>query len=333
MAVTSFSYASISDLQNYFNEYASFDKKTPVRNWHTTDVNNMYQSNDTGLISLFFFDGIEGTSLSDDPNADYEFNYSSSTNSVQVFHSSKDPNDMIVEAGEDFTDFINQQLVNASLELNSYLDARFPTPLPKNTQISESATSGVTSEYDPLIIKMTCYICASNLIRSKSPMDERADYYMNMVTNTEGTGFADRLSKGEYKLSFEVDKKDDVGSIRKITQTGTMQLVETSGEFVGGNNGYDLIRITCTDAGAYGVAKCKVEYYGSDKLFGSETTGHIVSGTLDSWSGLGGLAVRFSGASMSVSDQWEIECFSAERQLSNPIGGGTITMVRGGMTR
>ena len=333
MAVTSFKYASISDLQNYFNEYADFDKKTPVRNWHTTAVTNMYQSNDTGLISLLFFDGIEGTSVSDDPNANYEFNYSSSTNSVQVFHSSKDPNDMVVEAGEDFTDFINQQLVNASLELHNYLDARFPTPFPKNTQISEAAGSGLTAEYDPLVIKLVCYICASNLIRSKSPMDERADYYMNLVTNIDGNGFADRLSKGEYKLSFEVDKKDDVGSIRKITQSGTMQLVETSGEFFGGNNGYDLLRITCTTGGAYGVAKCKVEYYGNDKLFGQESTDNIVTGTLDRWSGLGGLAVRFQGASMSVNDQWEIECFSGERQISNPEGGGSITLVRGGMIR
>ena len=165
-------------------------------------------------------------------------------------------------------------------------------------------------------------------------MDERADYYMNLVTNIDGNGFADRLSKGEYKLSFEVDKKDDVGSIRKISQTGTMQLVESDGEFFGGKNGYDLLRITCTTAGAYGVAKCKVEYYGNDKLFGQESTDNIVTGGLDGWSGLGGLKVRFQGSAMvagGTPDQWEIEVFSGERQITNPQGGGSITLVRGGM--
>ena len=121
------------------------------------------------------------------------------------------------------------------------------------------------------------------------------------------------------------------GNKNRALDLGTMQLVESDGEFFGGKNGYDLLRITCTTAGAYGVAKCKVEYYGSDKLFGSESTDNIVTGGLDGWSGLGGLKVRFQGASMSEDDQWEIEVFSGERQITNAIGGGSIALVRGGM--
>ena len=79
------------------------------------------------------------------------------------------------------------------------------------------------------------------------------------------------------------------------------------------------MRITCTTLGAYGVAKCKVEYYGSDKLFGSETTDNIVTGGIDYWSGLGGIGVRFQGAAMAVNDQWEIEVYSEGMEETNSV--------------
>ena len=163
------------------------------------------------------------------------------------------------------------------------------------------------------------------MIRSKDPTSEEADYYYNLVTNAELTGITDRLNKGEWKLSFEVDDKDSQGSIRKITQVGTMQLVETASQYYG--QPYDVLRITCTTGGAYGTAKCSVDYYGDDKLFGSQTTNNIVTGGLDSWGGLGGVRVRFQGASMTADDQWEIEVASETRKISNA-STGTIKLSR-----
>ena len=80
-----FRYANQSDLEMYFSEYHNFDTKHQLFGFKTTDTSNQYQSFNTGLITMLYFDGIEGTSVSDDPNADYEFNYSESTDSVQVF--------------------------------------------------------------------------------------------------------------------------------------------------------------------------------------------------------------------------------------------------------
>ena len=331
MAVTSFKYASISDLSNYFNKMGDFDSKIQI--FPTLTSGNLHLFRDCGYVDTLFINGEEqaaaqGTSGAVDSNG--EWFYNSATNQVEYYnsnYSSTTIHNQIFEAGKDFTDYLNQQLVNASMELNNLLDARYPTPLPKNTQISESASSGLTSEYDALIIKATCYICASNLIRSKDPMSEEADYYYNLVTNADKTGITDRLNIGEFKLSFEVDNKDSQGSIRKITQTGTMQLVETAGQYYG--EAYDLIRITCTTLGAYGVAKCKVEYYGDNKLFGSESTDNIVTGGLDDWAGLGGIRVRFQGAAMAEDDQWEIPVVSETRKISNA-STGTIQLSRKG---
>ena len=329
MAVTSFKYAGISDLTAYFNQADSFDSKRQLFPTETSGSNHFFR--DSGYVDSFFVNGSEQASPQadfDNVNGDGQWCYRSDNNDLKYqnsTYSSTTINNQIFEAGKDFTDFLNQQLTNASMELNNLLDARYPTPLPKNTQISESAASGLTSEYDAVIVKATCYICASNLIRSKDPTSEEADYYYNLVTNAELTGITDRLNKGEWKLSFEVDDKDSQGSIRKITQVGTMQLVETAGQYYG--QPYDVLRITCTTGGAYGTAKCSVDYYGDDKLFGSQTTNNIVTGGLDSWGGLGGVRVRFQGASMTADDQWEIEVASETRKISNA-STGTIKLSR-----
>ena len=323
MAVTSFKYASISDLSNYFNKMGDFDSKIQI--FPTLTSGNLHLFRDCGYVDTLFINGEEqaaaqGTSGAVDSNG--EWFYNSATNQVEYYnsnYSSTTIHNQIFEAGKDFTDYLNQQLVNASMELNNLLDARFQMPLPKSTQVKEGAASGLTPEYDPVIIKSTCYICAANLIRSKDPMSEEAQFYMDMVSNAENTGLVDKINDGKIKLSFEIDNKDSQGSIREITRAGTMYLVETEGEFFGGRNGYDLIRVTCTSAGAYGVAKCKVEYYGNDKLFGSETTDNIVTGGLDDWGALGGLKLRFQGASMSVDDQWEIEVYSEHLEETNTV--------------
>jgi len=323
MAVTSFKYASQSDLANYFNKMGDFDSKIQI--FPTLTSGNLHLFRDCGYVDTLFINGEEqaaAQSAGADVNANGRWIYNSGTNQLEYYnsaYSSTTIHNQIFEAGKDFSDFMDQQLTNASMELNNLLDARYPTPLPKNTQISEAAGSGLTFEYDALVIKATCYICASNLIRSKDPMSEEADYFYSLVTNPELTGITDRLNKGEWKLSFEVDNKDSQGSIRKITQVGTMQLVETAGQYYG--QAYDILRITCTTGGAYGTAKCKVEYFGSDKLFGSESTDNIVTGTLDGWGGLGGLRVRFQGLSMTADDQWELEVTSESRKISNASTG------------
>ena len=320
---TNFKYASQSDLKNYFNSFGNYDQKTQI--YPTLTSGNLHLFRDCGYVDTFFVNGEElaaAQSTSGAVDSNGEWFYASATNQLEYYnsnYSSTTINEQIFEAGVDFSTFIDQQLVNASMELNNLLDARFQMPLPKSTQIKEGAASALSPEYDPVIIKCTSYIAAANLIRSKDAMSEEAQFYMDMVTNAEGTGLVDKINAGHIKLSFEIDNKDSQGSIREITNTGSMYLVETAGEFYGGENGYDLLRITCTTAGVYGVAKCKVEYYGSDKLFGQEATNLIVSGGLDDWEGLSGLKVRFQGNSMAEDDQWEIEVYNEGMEETNTV--------------
>ena len=317
---TTFKYASQSDLKNYFNRFGDFDQKVQI--FPTLTSGNLHLFRDCGYVDTFFINGEEqaaAQSAGADVDTNGEWWYNAPTNQLEYInsaYSSTTIHEQVFEAGIDFATFIDQQLVNASLELHNLLDAKFASPIPKNNQILDgTAGASTTPEYDPIVIKAVCYITASNLIRSKFPMDEEADYYYSLVTNPEGTGICDKLNDGKYKLSYETDNNDCKGSIREITRAGSMRLVETAGEYYGED--YDLIKITCTDAGAYGVAKCTVEYYGNDKLLGSSSTGNIVTGSIEYWSGLGGLGVRFQGASMNVGDIWEIEVKSADRAETN----------------
>ena len=322
---TNFKYAAQSDLQRYVGDIvADADNKRQIYGFQSTDTTNQYQAFNTGFIDQLFFDGIEGTAVTDDPNADYEYNWSSATDSVQVFLSTADPNDIIVEAGFDNATYYDQMLVDASMELNNLLDGRFPMPLPKYDQYDADTThSAATKEYDAIIIKTTCYLAASNALRAIGEV-ERADYYYDLVTNAERTGIVDRLNAGEFKLAFEVDSSDSQGKVRTITKSGSMDIVETAGQWSGEN--YDVCRITCTTTGAYGTAIVKAETYGSDKLFGTTTENIKVSGTMDSI--VNGLYIRFQGASMTQNDQWEVTVTNENRKRSNPMTSG-INLTRG----
>ncbi len=327
MATTTFSYATQANFRDYFPHLVGSDNKSPVYNWTSTDTSNQYQANNTGLITLLYFDGVEGTSVGDNPNANYEFNYSSATDSVQIFLTTSaggtlDPNDILVEAGSDWTTLMDSQLYRASMELNNMLDNRFPNPIPKSF-IHSDAPSSDTAEYDAILVKLTCYIVAVNLQRSSGNWED-AEVIQEQITNLDGTGMVDKLNKGEWKLSFETDKTDSSGDIIEVTKAGSMNLVETYGSWTGIK--YDRIQLICTTGGAYGTARMTIKMHGGDALYGAESTDFEVTGGLDLIGN--GLYVRFEGASMNTNDRWDIEVRNNTMIQSNAQGIRTITAIR-----
>ena len=327
MATNTFTYATQANFRDYFPHLVGSDNKSPVYNWTTTDTSNQYQANNTGLISLLYFDGVEGTSVGDNPNANYEFNYSSATDSVQIFLTTSaggtlDPNDILVEAGSDWTTLMDSQLYRASMELNNMLDNRFPNPIPKSF-IHSDAPSSDNAEYDAILVKLTCYIVAVNLQRASGDW-EQAEVIQEQITNQDGTGMVDKLNKGEWKLSFETDKTDSSGDIIEVTKAGSMNLVETYGSWTGIK--YDRIQLICTTGGAYGTARMTVKMHGGDALYGAESTDFEITGGLDLIGN--GLYVRFEGASMNTNDRWDIEVRNNSMKQSNAQGIRTITAIR-----
>ena len=316
---TNFKYASISDLNKYFNRVNDFDSKVQI--FPTLTSGNLHLFRDSGYVDTLFLNGEElaaAQSTSGDVDSNGEWFYASATNQVEYYnsnYSSTTINEQVFESGIDFTTFLEQALVDASLELHNYLDMRYSTPLEKQKQIDiDTALSSATSEYDPIIIKSVCYIAAANLIRAKEGSSEEADYYESLVTNAEKTGIIDKLNDGIFKLSHEVDANDKKGKIvYRVDSNGSMDLVELAGEYKGEH--YDRLKIAVSTSGNYGVAKFTVSYLSDDKLEGGTSSPETITGGLQHIHN--GLFGRFTGTSAHTSDYWIVEVYGSHRKQTN----------------
>ena len=325
---TNFTYAGIADLTKYFNRVNDFDSNVQI--FPTLTSGNLHLFRDCGYVDRLFVNGEElaaAQSTSGAVDSNGEWFYASATNQVEYYnsnYSSTTINEQVFEAGVDFTSFLEQSLVDASLELHNYLDMRYSTPLQKIKQTDiDTASVSIAEEYDPIIIKAVCYIATANLIRAKEGASEEADYYYSLVTNPESTGLIDLLNKGIYKLSHEVDGNDKKGSIRHRSVAGTMDLVELAGEYQG--ELYDLLKVEIEATGAYGTATFKVHYLSNDQLFGAVSSAEKITGGLQHIHN--GIFGRFQGASATDGDIWEIEVFGRHRKQTNK-SNATIEMVR-----
>lgn len=295
-------YCTHKELKRVYPQVDAFDTKTPIYGWNSTDTTNQYQANNTGLITQLYFDGVEGTAVTDNPNANYEYNYSSATDSVQVFLTTSggatlDPNDILIEAGEDFTTLITQFRTDASRYLDSKLDPNLP-----REQLKDKS-----GNFDYLIIRTTALIASSFLIRATDPTNEVATALME-----EAQGNIDSLNTGNSALSWQTTRDASSGIIRDVTYTsGSLRPVDTRGIWHGT---FDMIKLKVTTAGVLGVATYSVWVKDGDKLKTSQVvTDEKINGDYQTLAS--GLQIRFAGDSDSdvatINDEWEIEVMGA----------------------
>ena len=326
MATPTFTYAAQGNFRNYFPHLVSMsDNKNPIYNWETTDTSNQYVAHNTGYIDTLFVDGAEqGTAQGSIGAVDSagDWYYDSATDALYYFNSSSNPNNLVMESGSDWSTLMNNHLYRASMELNNMLDNRFPNPIPKSF-IHSDVPSSDTAQYDAILIKLTCYIVAVNLQRASGEW-EQAEVIQEQITNLDGTGMVDKLNKGEWKLSFETDKTDSSGDIIEVTNAGSMNLVETYGEWTGQR--YDRVQMICTTGGAYGSAKMTIKTFDGNELYGSEQLNWEVTGGLDHIGN--GLYVRFEGATMNTNDRWDIEVRNYTLKQTNSQGTRSINAIR-----
>ena len=325
---TDFKYATVSQLTKYFNRINDFDDKRQI--FPTLTSGNLHLFRNCGYVDTLFVNGEElaaAQSTSGAVDSNGECFYNSATNQIEYYnsnYSSTTINEQVFEAGDDFNTAITLQLEDASSELHNYIDARYSTPIEKTKMIDISTDPvSIAEEYDPIIIKATCYIAIANMIRAKEGASEEADYFHSLVTNPERTGLIDKLNDGLYKLANEVDANDKKGSILARTTSGTMDLVELSGDYVGEN--YDLLKVEIETTGAYGVGEFKVSYLSNDKLEGATTNAKKITGGLQHIHN--GLYGRFQGASATDGDYWYIEVYGSHIKQTNK-SNATIQIVR-----
>ena len=306
-------YCTHKELKRVFPQLDEYDQKVPIYGWASTDTTNQYQANNTGLITQLYFDGVEGTSVSDNPNADYEYNYSSSTDSVQLFHSSKNPNDMLMEAGEDFSTLITRIMKNASRYVDSRIDASVPRDAFKDKE----------GNYDYFLVRTASLVSVYFLINAHNPGSNVAEKFL-----AEATFNIDQINEGNTKLSYQVSGDAPQGMVREVLapqNSNALHIVDTRGGYTGI---FDLIKVIITTGGAIGTAKFDVYVGDSTGLKKNQVvTAELITGQYQSVGS--GLQIRFSGKNDSsvatTNDELEIEVLGAYETMDGSVGSGTNT--------
>ena len=304
MAVTStIEYCTDRDLQDIFPHIAEFDLKRRIYNWKSTDTTNQYQAFNTGLITMLYFDGIEGTAVTDSPNADYEFNYSETTDSVQVFKTTTNPNDMIIEAGDDWSDIKTRFRRKASRLMESHLDNRLSREVLKDRE----------GNYPEIIVHITSLQTVILLLKAHDPTSEVITPFQEELNE-----ILDGLKAGSIVLPTAISGDSSKGVIREVSVNASSDLrpIELRGHYNG--TGYELLKVYI-DSGENGIiGTTKMTVKGKDSnLLKTDTLidSEVITGDFQHL-GVGSLYIRWGGddvtsAITTANDEYEIELWGS----------------------
>ena len=218
--------------------------------------------------------------------------YDSDNNFIILMYGS-DPQDLLTEAGEDFTDMVTQFRTDAS----RYLDSRLDPKLPKN-QLKDK-----NGNFDYMIVRTASLYAAAFMVRTKDPTSELAAAIMEEADNN-----VQLLNEGRAALSWQNTGDASRGVLRDVAYTGAIRPVDFRGR--AGGVDYDLIKLEIEDAGAIGTATYNVWVKNSDGLKQYKVVDdEKITGDYQTLAY--GLEIRFAGttdASEAVAtDEWEVE--------------------------
>jgi len=298
---------------------AQYDgKRVLPSNFTTTDTTNLYQLNNSGYVDQLYRDGIEMTAVTDSPNADNEYNYSSSTDSFQFFLASSSVsalNSSLFEASTDWATLKSDAVKRASDFIRGYL----PFPIYPNKGVGTQDASG--SDFPEIIVRSTAIMAVESLIR---PYDlEKADQIKNQAINDQGTGYLDMLRTGQVHLYSSESEYKKRGILRTITQNAnsTGGIVDVKGT---PSYSWDKIKIIITAGGTVeeGVQNTSVKF---SSFIGNENGLKLDVMASDEiidcyWQLVGhSMYVRFSAGVYTTNDEFELEISGVTDQMFTPI--------------
>ena len=299
-------YCTHRQLKDVFPQVDSFDNKRALYGWNEVTTNK-YASHNSGLTTQLFVNGEDlgpAQSAHTDLNVEGEWFYNSAED-ITYYYSASDPNDKLMEAGEEFSALITRITANAS----RYLDAKLDPNLPKE-QLKDKE-----GNYDYIIVRTTALIAAVFLLRSHDPQSEIANALME-----DAQGNIDSLNSGGAALSWQTTGDSSKGVIRDVTYTsGSIRPVDTRGRWSGS---WDLVKVKIIAGGALGTATYSVWTKDSDSLKATQVvTARKISGDYQPLAGT--LEIRFSGSaddSVATQDnEWEIEVSGWQEEVDNSV--------------
>ena len=290
-------YATNRDLKDVFPDIDSFDTKTTLYGW-VVDSGSRYKAENCGLVTQLFANGENlGNAESSSANVSANGEWYYTDDVCYYYNSTANPNDILMESGEDWGDIRTRYLLNSSKYLDSMLDGKLPREQFKDQD----------GNYDYIIVRTTALLACSFLIRAAQPTSEIADaLFLEANTNIAS------LNDGSTKLSWQTTGDASMGVIREGSVSGSLRVIDTRGAYAGI---YDRIGVKITTAGVIGTAVYSYwagdsDRVGSERMNQSEAASY--SDTINgNYQPVGnGLYIRFAGDtgdSATINDYWEIE--------------------------
>ena len=230
-----------TDLAMVLPEVDSFDRKRLLQNF-IVHSGSVYVAHDSGYVSQLYLDGKEGTSVGSVSAVDAanEYYYDSSADALYAY-SSSNPNDLVVEASQDW-ETIKTNVVNEKSDfIRSYLNR----PIYK---IKNANLQGANSrEYDYVIIYCNAALAVAELVRTVDR--EKADDIEFRIINEDKTGLLDRIKRGEFQLFNESSERLQHGVIQHIAYNGssTGVIMDLKGH---PTTSWDDVRLVITTGGS-----------------------------------------------------------------------------------
>jgi hypothetical protein len=192
-------------------------------------------------------------------------------------------------------------------DASDYVDSKLDATLPREQFLLKDGT------YDYLIRRLTSLVAAFFLVKGKDPTSEIAEALFE-----EATMHIEDLNAGRAKLAFQNTGDASKGIVRQISVSGSLNIVDTRGNYYGS---YDRLKVIVTTAGAMGTAKYSVYAKDTDGLKNNLVLqDEIINGDYQELAG--GLQVRFQGSSdastATQNDEWEVEVSGIYEEVDNP---------------
>ena len=297
-------YITARDLKDAYPNLDEFDTKKPIYSW-TVDSNSRYVSHDSGLVTALFVDGAnQGSAQANKAavDANGEWFYDSSVDAIYYYNDTNSPDDLLMEAGEDFATLKTRVMKDAS----DYVDSKLDSNLPREQFLLKDGT------YDYLIRRLTSLVAAFFLVKGKDPTSQIA-----VALFQEAQMHIEDLNSGKAKLGYQNSGDASKGIVRKISVSGSLNIVDTRGNYFGS---YDRLKVIVTTGGAIGTAKYSVFAKDDDTLKNNQVvTDEVINGDYQELAA--GLQIRFQGSSDSSTatqnDEWEVEVTGIYEETEN----------------
>mgnify|MGYP003654934128 CR=1 FL=1 len=302
MAVTStIEYCTDTNLLEVYPGLVGYDTKRRIYGW-TEISSNKYAADSTGVVNQLFMDGEHlGSAQANNSAVDgnYDWHYSSTWDRLYFFNSTNNPNDKIMEGGEDWTTIKQTMRRRASRMVESLLDSRLSREIMKDRE----------GNYPEFIIRATALKTIILLMRANDPENPVVESF-----EEEFKEIIDGYRSGMITLPSSITMDSSKGIIREVAVDSSSDLfpVELKGHYNG--SGYELLKIVIdtSEGGVIGTAKMTVLGKSSTSLktetiINSET----ITGDFQSL-GVGSLKVRWSGDNVVTAlcveaDEYEVE--------------------------